>query len=379
MIEPDKNSYQQNNMPAYVKWQSEKNYDLITITRPKTGEWSINAQTDPDNRVMVVTNLQLQTGRLPNNIFAGETLNISLFLSDDNKKITDDNFLHFTSIIAKQVSPDKHRWFLHDNGLRGDKEANDGIYNVSINQSLSIGKHKFILQAKSDTFQREVNYSLLVHEINLINSRVIRMEKNNIIYHQVLVTPNLEFIRARGLQLSGVLITGELAIGKQTNIESLEDVDNARKIELIQKNPNVLEWSYKTNKLNPDKDYHIVFHMLGKTRNGRAIDYISKPIQLNIAEVVNTAIKSTPLAKAEITEITTPPVKEKNVEVVPPAILEEKMEEKPLEPEESSDWLTGIIIAIIANIILGLVGWFGYRKWKYVRETAYTDITGELE
>ena len=375
VIEPDKNSYQQNKKPNYVKWQSERNYDLISITRPKVGKWSINAQTDPDNRVMVVTNLQIQTGRIPNNIFAGETLNIALFLTDNNKKITDDNFLQFTSMSAKQTYPNKNLWFLHDNGLRGDKEANDGIYNVSINQSLSIGKNKFVLRAKSNTFQREVNYSLLVHEINLINSRVIRTDKNNKILHQILITPNIEFVRAKGLQLSGVLITGELPIASQSNIERLEDLDNTRSINLKQKDSNILEWSYKTNKLNPDKDYYVIVHLLGKTRNGRALDYISRPIQLNIVKFDKLPTPVRPIAEQAPKKIVSSPQQH-----TPAPAAESTPEiDEAIESEEDSGWFMGIIITLIANIILGGSAWFGYRKWKQGREAAYADITGKLE
>jgi hypothetical protein len=50
------------------------------------------------------------------------------------------------------------------------------------------------------------------------------------------------------------------------------------------------------------------------------------------------------------------------------------------EPEESdSGWLMGIIITIITNIILGLAGWFGYKKWKQGRENTYEQIAGEFE
>jgi len=366
VIEPDKTTYQLNNKPAYVKWQSEKNYDLITITRPKTGEWSINAQTDPDNRVMVVTNLQIQTARIPNNIFVGETLNIALFLTDSNKIITDDNFLQFTSISAKQIIPEIKRWFLHDNGLRGDKEAHDGIYNVSINEGLGIGKHQFTLQAKSETFQREVNYSLLVHDVNLINTRVIQTNKNNNSYHQILVTPNLEFIRAKKLQISGVL-TGE---GITDNTE------NTRKINLKQKDSNILEWRYKTNKLNPDKTYYIIVHLIGKTRNGRAINYVSKPIQINLPKFKHVPITADQLLMDEPVKPVQAPEKEKPAvaEIDPPQI-----EADNTEAEGVSEWLIGIIIAVIANIVLGIAGWFAYRKWKNHRDIAYEDITGELE
>ncbi len=59
---------------------------------------------------MIVTNLQIQTNRIPNNLFAGETLNISLFMTNDNEKITDDDFLQFISFSAQQTSPNKKHW-----------------------------------------------------------------------------------------------------------------------------------------------------------------------------------------------------------------------------------------------------------------------------
>ncbi len=366
VIEPDQNNYQRSNKPDYVKWQAETNYDLITITRPKTGEWSINTQTDPDNRVMVVTNLQIQTARLPNNLFAGETLNVSLFLTDNNKKINDDNFLQFTSMAAIQKEPHTKRWFLHDNGLRGDQHAHDGIYNVAINKSLTIGKNTFTYQAKSETFQREVNHSLLVHEIDLINTRVIQEQKNNKNYHQILATPNLEFVQARRMKLTGLLLEGELPENEEIE-NNIKDNKNNLSIELKQLNPKLLEWSYESDSFNPDTNYHIVFHMLTKTRNGRRIDYISKPIQLNIAKFDNSPITPEPLLKDETNTIS-----EKDVSV-------NESSQETTEVEKNSAWLMGIIIAVIINILFAVAGWFGFRKWKNNRAKAYEDITGELD
>lgn len=362
IIEPDKKTYNQKNAPSYVKWQSEKNYDLITISKPKTGEWSINAQTDPDNRVLVVTNLQIQTNRIPNNLFIGENFNVALFMSDNNNKIMDDNFLQFISMSAvqKELSADKatlkKRWFLHDNGLRGDRQAHDGLFNVQINKTLDIGNNKFTFLASTETLRREINHSVMVHDINLLNTRVEQLQKNNKQYHQILISPNIEFVNPLSIKMTANLLEG----GKQQGDEP------GQAIKLMQINSNTLEWSYESESLDPEKDYHIVIHMQTKTRTGRPIDYTSPAIQLNLPTFDNLILSPEQLLTKDI------PPPENSEDII------EEIQEAPPEKGESS-WFMGIIITIIVNIILGVGGWFGYRKWKISRENAYDELTGELE
>jgi uncharacterized protein (TIGR03503 family) len=356
VIEPDQKTYQLKTRPDYVKWQSEKNYDLLTISRPKAGQWSIKAETDPDNRVMIVTNLQVQTNRIPNNLFAGETLNVSLFMTDNNKKITDDNFLQFISMKAIQDSPTTKRWFLHDNGLRGDEEAHDGIYNVGVRKTLDIGKNEFTFLASSETFQREIKHSVIVHDVELINTRVDQTQKNNTNLHQIFVTPNLEFIQPRN-----VTMTAQLQ----------DEEQRTQEITFTQANPAQLEWSYESSKLDPEKTYHIIIQMQTQTRSGRPILYTSEPIQLSLPQFDQLILSPESLIKEDVTPIESDENKESD-----PVIESEVIP----EPEESdSGWLMGIIITIITNIILGLAGWFGYKKWKQGRENTYEQIAGEFE
>ncbi|MFQ5488733.1 MAG: VWA domain-containing protein, partial [Gammaproteobacteria bacterium] len=55
-------------LPPNVRWHHEERYDLITIDQPMAGTWRVTADTDPDNRVMVVTDLNVIATRLPENL-----------------------------------------------------------------------------------------------------------------------------------------------------------------------------------------------------------------------------------------------------------------------------------------------------------------------
>ncbi len=265
--------------------------------------------------------------------------------------------------IQKEPSADKpsiqqankKRWFLHDNGLRGDTEAHDGVFNVQINSTLDVGKNQFTFRASTETLQREINHSVIIHDINLISTRVEQQQKNNKNYHQILVSPNIEFINPRKIQMTASLIAGD----------KLQDDDAGTNINLQQINPSILEWSYESESLDPEIDYHIIIHMKTKTRTGRPVDYTSRPLQLNLPTFDNLILNPDQLLIEEIPEA-------KDEQEIIEEVIEETTETEP-------DWTMGAIIAVVVNLIAGIGGWFAYRKWKKGRENAYDELTGELE
>jgi hypothetical protein len=55
-------------------WRSDEGYDLITIKKPTVGVWKIDAYSDPDNRLMVVTDLKLKLDEVPAYVTPSEPL-----------------------------------------------------------------------------------------------------------------------------------------------------------------------------------------------------------------------------------------------------------------------------------------------------------------
>jgi len=256
VIDPSGKSYTKRTAPKYVKWQSEKNYDLLTIQTPTVGDWKINASIDPDNRVLVVTNLKIQTNYLPHNVFLGEEIDLKIFLKDQKELITDDEFLHLTSISVTKPATESEkakRLFLHDNGLRDDKKANDGLFDLTIGKSFKLGKNPFIIRASSETFARELQQTFTVHDTPLLSAELEVVENDGLEAKRVRVTPNLEYINPKSIKISA---------------ELFDEDKTPELVTLKNDNPQHLEWYFETNKMAPNANYYVVFHMQSHSIRG---------------------------------------------------------------------------------------------------------------
>ena len=171
IILPDGSSIDQNHISNKVSWHHEQNYDLITIQQPPTGTWTIDATMDPDNRVMVVTDLKLESDRIPSNIGRGDRLSIDIRLRENDKPIINKDFLHFIKITATQINRgEEQQWSLLDNGLRNDHTENDGIYTLTLDKSLTTGRHELVIDVDGTTFSRQQRMHFEVFKYPVISA-----------------------------------------------------------------------------------------------------------------------------------------------------------------------------------------------------------------
>ncbi|QGU31899.1 vWA domain-containing protein [Thermochromatium tepidum] len=71
-----------------VVWRSEAGYDLVTISNPKPGQWRIRGVEDPDNRVVILTDLGIEVAPVPNAVGLGESPKLESWLTDHNQQVT---------------------------------------------------------------------------------------------------------------------------------------------------------------------------------------------------------------------------------------------------------------------------------------------------
>lgn len=158
VIPPGAESFNAENAPANVSWHRDEGYDMLTISDPKSGDWKIRAETDPDNRVMVVTDLKMVTTDLPNRIIHGSSLDYQVSFTDHGKTISKQEFLQRVNIAASRsdILGDSEPRPLEDDGRVPDTKAGDGYFTMTFGgEALNSGVGELIINARGATFNRE--------------------------------------------------------------------------------------------------------------------------------------------------------------------------------------------------------------------------------
>lgn len=146
--------------PGKASWRSDEGYDLITIKKPEKGTWSIEADTDPDNRVMVITNLKLEVSGLHAYITPSEVINLSAALFNKDKQIRKNSFLRFVDFNLSYTKLDGEKLKKPLKHVKDRKQK--GQYKYNFDKGLEEGKYSILVTADSKTFNRSKRIDLTV-------------------------------------------------------------------------------------------------------------------------------------------------------------------------------------------------------------------------
>ena len=162
---PSGDEYTDSDLPAGVAWFRDQGYDLITVASPQKGEWRLQADIDPDNRVMIVTDLKLQHSEVPTHMAVGESLRIEAKLSSRGELVTRQAFLRLLQVHAERVDQDGSQPLaLNDQGEGIDDKAADGRYTLLVSEPDVQDEVGVLVAVESPTFMRQKRFRLAVHE-----------------------------------------------------------------------------------------------------------------------------------------------------------------------------------------------------------------------
>ena len=361
LIEPGGTIHSDKKHGGKVKWNFEQGYDLITVKKPSPGKWLLDADIDPDNRVMIVTDLKLQVDDIPAYITPDQSINIKLELHNKNKKISKKSFLKFVDFKMTHRFGDQTQ--TRPLQLKKSREIKDkGIYLQQVKPPLNEGTHTFILQAEARTFKRSKRVSVEVQWPVKVD--IDKTAKPGI--YQLKISPREEYIRAPSLRLAVSLKSPK---------------GDTQKIKLMQQDTG---FGAIIAANQQDGLYHLLIHFQAKNIEGQEVQHDLQPYPVLGVKIESPAVVDETPSRSEAEKETA-----SQTEIVPaPAVIQQE----PVAPPPESDWLKTLIIIGAANLLLILIGaglWVFMRKRNAIAqiETLYdeedhkaaSDTSGEDE
>ncbi len=180
--------------PRKSSWRNDEGYDLITIKKPVKGVWSIEADIDPDNRVMVVTNLKLEVSGLPAYITPSEVINLSAALFNKGKQIRKNSFLRFVDFNLSYTKLDGEK--LKQPLKHAKDRKQKGQYKYNFDKGLEEGKYSILVTADSKTFNRSKRIDLTVQWPAKVKIEPVGEPGN----YQLSISPREEYLIAESIK-----------------------------------------------------------------------------------------------------------------------------------------------------------------------------------
>jgi uncharacterized protein (TIGR03503 family) len=325
VIPPEGQPFKSDSAPGNVSWHRDEGYDMLTISDPKSGEWRIRAEADPDNRVMVVTDLKMVTTDLPNRIIHGSSLDYQVSFTDHGKTISKHEFLQRVNIAASRsdMLGDSEPRPLSDDGRVPDAQAGDGYFTMRFGgEALNSGVGELVINARGATFNRErrTTYQVVPPvEMNLTprdDAKTLDLQ----------LSADAELIEPGSLQVEAWL---EDQSGDELplNLQSSSAGSAVGVIDLM-----VFSGSRK-----------LTLKAQARDLQGNSINYLESP-----AEVEGL--------KPPEPELQAPPPPPQPEPEPAPAVDPEAEPEPQPEPEEEQGWLGAAIWFGVINLVLILVG-----------------------
>ncbi|BCX80472.1 hypothetical protein MIT9_P0045 [Methylomarinovum caldicuralii] len=300
--------------PDNVRWHRESGYDLVTVTNPMPGEWQLVAKADPDNQVMIVTDLKLKVAPLPNYVLAGDSLTLVAELTEHGKRITEANFLRLVDFQFRRDTT------AEPVPLFPGEET--GTYTQTVTD-LEPGTYTLQVTASSRTFERrrEQSVEVITNPVRLETTLPHRPGEDAVLR----LIPDLTVIDLHGFHATAVLENGDSR----------------------------------------------PFQSIGEGQWESRIPVGEAPVTVNLqVEATDSQGHSLPVAFTPLTLEVQPEEApaEETATAEEEAVDEESLEEELLEEEtESGHWWAAAAIAGGANLTLALAG---FLLWRWLQRRA---------
>ncbi|MET1254289.1 VWA domain-containing protein [Aliikangiella maris] len=373
LIDPQGQKISHGSDNGNVRWFSADGYALITVKTPQPGNWKIEANVDPDNRVMVVSKLGLNINPVPNNLLSGESIDYQMELLEDGTKITKEDFL---KLINARLLQDKNG---QASKMAMFYDSGSHVFKQSFFTDEFEGVLQLTLEVKSPTFERMRNHAVNIYGSPLITEiqQSDSLEQPHLIRFQV----REDIVDASTLQVNATIRYPD----QEKQYRVIDDF--SRPLEL---------------KVFPaGGEYSVALDISGKTSLSRNFTVSPAPVVFTAKAIQSEQLVGetpqddtqeatevpnlTEQLAAQITDsaqeeaATEPQEHEKIEENSKPETLPTQDNEDVAPPEqEESNIRMWVYIGLGANLFIGLLGFLGWKLIKKKNQSNTYSMTSEL-
>lgn len=330
LIAPDKSKIDSKSKLEKVFWLNEKNYDLVTIKDPKEGQWKIVAAMDPENQVMIVTDLKFQLDEMPNHISLNESIDVTGFFTDQQQLISREDFLNLID-ISVQVK-DGEKWNMP--AVIGKQ----GLFSVEIGKELKKGRYDLKIIADGKTFKREIAKTIEVKEGLVAMEKQVELAERRV---TIKLIPDISVINVSMMAVEATISQSN----KPSKAQAVEKKDG--------------QWVLSIEAAGQGGRKIVNFSIMANTIQGDAISPNIAPV------IIDDRLFDKEREATQLSE----PVKDEDEKASPEKMEIERDEdgldaEEVEEPEEPIDWIKTSAIVVGINILLIAIGFFWYKIMK---------------
>lgn len=325
---------------ASVRWFASEAYDLITINQPEEGEWKINAEMDPENRVTVVSDLSLAIDPIDNNLYHGQVAQLSASLLESGTPVSRDEFLDLLTVDAQMSRGYTKFW---QQTIPRDFDA-PGVYSRKLDMLRNSGDYALTVVVDGKTFKREKTVKFTVRE----PFRVELAANEELGEYTLTVMADDKRLRTD-------------AIAVTANIQ----LPNGSVSDVVLEYSSAGAWVYQATEQSSG-EYIVAVNAKGQNNVGEAIDrsagehslYMSVPGVPEPERIVEPIPEPEPVEEVVEPE---PVIEEPVVEEPVEEPVAEEVAEEPVEEEAKTNWLLygGLIVG---NLLLIGVLFIVYKK-----------------
>ena len=163
LVQPDGSKLYQQRHPENIAWVSSKVQDMVTVQNPMPGPWQAIAELDGDNRIKIISKVNLKTNNFPLKMYAKEFITTHAALYEGDKLITNPAYINDTKLSVSLIGKANKKMTLYlDDGKNYDQLAFDGELTAHLYVDLQPGRYLMSVRTQNDVFVRNVNKDAVI-------------------------------------------------------------------------------------------------------------------------------------------------------------------------------------------------------------------------